>query len=39
MIRVAKIVEFYVPVNFPRRAEWVPPRLRGKIIEFAKKSA
>jgi hypothetical protein len=39
---MAKIVEFYVPSKFRNKATWVPPRRRGKVIEFsvpAKKSA
>ena len=39
---VAKVIEFYTPNNFRKSVKWVPPKQRGKIIEFAsqgKKSA
>ena len=39
---VAKVIEFYIPDNSRKSMKWVPPELRGKIIEFAsqiKKSA
>lgn len=31
---VAKVIEFYVPNNFRRRAKWVSPEQRGKILAF-----
>jgi hypothetical protein len=31
---VAKVIEFYVPSNFQRRAKWVSPERRGKILAF-----
>jgi hypothetical protein len=39
---MARIIEFYIPNNFRKKAKWVSPEQRGKIIEFAspmKKSA
>jgi hypothetical protein len=33
-IAVAKLIEFYVPESFRRRASEVPPEDRGKVIEF-----
>jgi hypothetical protein len=31
---MAKIIEFYIPNNFRKRAKWVSPERRGKVIEF-----
>ena len=31
---VAKIIEFYIPSTFRKSGKWVPPKQRGKIIEF-----
>ena len=32
---MAKLIEFYVPVNFqPPKTRWTPAELRGKVIEF-----
>lgn len=31
---MAKIIEFYIPTAFRKSEKWVPPRKRGKIIEF-----
>jgi hypothetical protein len=42
VIRMAKIIEFYIPINFRKNDKWIPPQERGKIIEFSlptKKSA
>jgi hypothetical protein len=39
---VAKVIEFYIPNNFRKKLKWLPPELRGKIVQFAppvKKSA
>jgi len=39
---MAKVIEFYVPKNVPKRREWFPQLQLGKVIEFslqAKKSA
>jgi hypothetical protein len=39
---MAKIIEFYIPSRYRSRVAWVPPRKRGKVIEFClpvKKSA
>jgi len=39
---MAKIIEFYTPNKFRKKATWVPPQQRGKLIEFCgqvKKSA
>jgi len=32
---VAKIIEFYIPSSFRKSGKWIPPKERGKIIEFA----
>ena len=42
VIRMAKIIEFYIPINFRKNDKRIPSQERGKIIEFslpAKKSA
>jgi hypothetical protein len=32
---MAKLIEFYVPANFPLSSkQWTPEELRGKIINF-----
>jgi len=32
---MAKLIEFYVPANFPLpNKQWTPEKLRGKIINF-----
>jgi hypothetical protein len=31
---VAKIIEFYIPSTFRKSGRWVPPKQRGKIIDF-----
>jgi len=31
---MAKLIEFYVPQNHKGREQWVPARLRGRIINF-----
>ena len=32
---MAKLIEFYVPANFPlSKKQWTPEELRGKIINF-----
>jgi len=39
---MAKVIEFYVPDKFRRRSKWIPPKQRGKVIQFPalqKKSA
>jgi hypothetical protein len=39
---MAKVIEFYVPDRFRTKVKRVPPKLRGKVIEFPapiKKSA
>jgi hypothetical protein len=33
-VAVAKIIEFYIPSGFRRNEKWIPPKERGKIIEF-----
>jgi hypothetical protein len=41
-MKMAKVIEFYIPNNFRKRVKWVSPEQRGKIIEFPsqmKKSA
>jgi hypothetical protein len=31
---MAKVIEFYIPKRFRRRAALVPQEKRGKVIEF-----
>ncbi|MGB9235127.1 MAG: hypothetical protein WCC04_11990 [Terriglobales bacterium] len=32
---MAKIIEFYVPTSFRKKAtKWVPPEQQGKVIQF-----
>ena len=31
---VAKIIEYYIPESFQKKAAWIPPDQRGKIIQF-----
>jgi hypothetical protein len=35
---MAKIIAFYVPPNHKSREHWVPPRLRGRVIDFQPRS-
>ena len=35
---MAKIIEFHVPPNFKNQEHWVPPRLRGRVIDFQARS-
>ena len=35
---MAKIIEFYVPPTHKGRERWVPPRLRGRVIDFQARS-
>jgi hypothetical protein len=32
--RQGKVIQFYVPDRFRPKTKWVPPSLRGKIIQF-----
>jgi hypothetical protein len=32
---MAKIIEFFVPSNFRKKAKWVPPEEYGKVIPFS----
>lgn len=39
---MANVIVFHVPENFRKKAKWVPPDERGKVIQFptqARKSA
>ena len=39
---MAKVIQFYIPARFHKKAKWLPLELRGKVIEFPseiKKSA
>jgi hypothetical protein len=39
---MAEVIEFYIPTRFKPKVKWIPPELRGKVIEFPtelKKSA
>jgi hypothetical protein len=29
---MAKVIEFYVPDNFRKKAKWISPEQRGKVI-------
>lgn len=35
---MAKIIAFYVPPNHKSQEHWVPPRLRGRVIDFQSRS-
>lgn len=35
---MAKIIAFYVPPNHKNQEHWVPPRLRGRILDFQARS-
>ncbi|HWC16461.1 MAG TPA: hypothetical protein VG498_05580 [Terriglobales bacterium] len=35
---MAKVIEFYIPQNHKSQAHWVPPRLRGRVIDFEARS-
>ena len=35
---MAKIIEFYVPLNYKNQEHWVPPRLRGRVIDFQERA-
>lgn len=34
---MARVIEFHIPQNYRSLGHWVPPRLRGRIIEFEDK--
>jgi hypothetical protein len=39
---MSKVIEFYVPGSFQQSTKWIPPKHRGKVIQFPtlqKKSA
>jgi len=32
---MAQVIEFYIPAQFQnKRAKWIPPAQRGKVLEF-----
>lgn len=31
---MAKIIEFYIPQGFRKVSRWLPPTVRGKLLEF-----
>ena len=35
---MAKIIEFHVPLTYKSVEHWVPPRLRGRMIDFQARS-
>ena len=35
---MAKLIEFHIPESHKSRAHWVPPRLRGRVIDFEARS-
>ena len=35
---MAKVIEFYIPNTFRKRAIWIPLEQRGKVIEFCLRS-
>jgi hypothetical protein len=42
VVTMAKIIEYYIPQTFRKKAGWIPPDQRGEIIQFPapeKKSA
>jgi hypothetical protein len=34
---MGKIIEFYVPLKFPKNLKWTPQSQRGKLIEFPRR--
>jgi hypothetical protein len=32
---MAKIIEFFVPEKFKKKAKWIPPEQYGKVIPFS----
>jgi hypothetical protein len=39
---MGKMIEFYIPERYKKKAKWVPPEQRGKLLSFVpdvKKSA
>ena len=32
---VATVIQFYIPNTFRKSGKWVPPKERGKVVEFA----
>ena len=35
---MAKIIEFHIPQHHKSQARWVPPRLRGRVLDFQARS-
>jgi hypothetical protein len=33
-LAMAKVIDFYTPVEFRKKEQWVPVEQRGKVIEF-----
>ena len=33
-LAVAKVIAFYIPATFSKRVKWLPPQVRGKVLEF-----
>jgi hypothetical protein len=31
---MAKVISFYVPIQFIKRVKWVPPEKKGTVIRF-----
>jgi len=31
---MATMIGFYIPARFHKHAKWIPPALRGKVVEF-----
>jgi hypothetical protein len=31
---MAQVIEFYIPINFSKRAKWLPPQHQARVIEF-----
>jgi hypothetical protein len=31
---MAQVIEFYIPARFQKKVQWIPPKQRGKVIEF-----
>jgi len=32
--RMSKLIEFYIPQSFRKVSRWLPPKERGKLLEF-----
>ena len=31
---MAKVISYYIPTSYRKKAKWIPPDQRGKVIAF-----